>query len=306
MKYFYLLVFLMCSAISHAQLPGFPLIDHTSEWHIYGYGTGTELQCNPPLADVRTTLSYFIQGDTTINSKNYLKMYYERADSHSCFNNSAINWVNYSAGVGGYIREIDNQIFRYNGMINDEELLYDYNTINVGDSLYHNCLVSSIDTLYLLHQPYLKYVCDCNSDFLIQGIGTKRTFFSRLGCGIGIEADWKNMCYSKNGFTIEVDTSANCISTGDSTLYILASNVIPITKYQLYPNPTSNKVNVVFDETIIDSYSIYSIDGKKLLFADSINSTELAIDISNLISGLYILKIELNNGEIIKEKIFKD
>jgi len=292
MKYFYLAFFLICSTISHAQLPGFPLIDHTSEWHTRGGFAYSTSECNNP--------------DTVMNNKTYLKMYYERIDSNYCIGNTAITWVNTSGGFRRYIREENNQIFVYDEDINDEALVYDYNTIEIGDSLGSNCMVSSIDTLYLLHQPYLKYICDCNYDFLIQGIGTKRFLFTNISCGMGIEGDWRNMCYSKNGFTIEIDTSANCISTGDTTLYVSTSDIVPTTAYRLFPNPTSNTINVVFDEAVmIDNYSLYSIEGRKLLLTDSINSTEFAIDISDLANGLYILNIELNNGEIIKEKILK-
>lgn len=297
----------MCFTNGHAQLPGFPLIDNTSEWYFQGEAWYQEFQhCNQQTAVENTYYSYFIQGDTLMNNKTYLKMYYERIDSNYCLDNPSITWVDSSNGFRDYIREEGNQIFIYEEDINDEVLVRDYNNIEIGDSLGYNCMVGSIDTLYLLHQPYLKYICDCNYDFRIQGIGTKRYFLTSIGCGIGIHGDWTNMCYSKNGFTIEIDTSANCISTGDSTLYVSTSDIIPTADYQLFPNPTANKINVVFDESVImDNYSLYSMGGKKLLFSSSVNSTEFTIDISDLISGLYILNIELNNGEMIREKILK-
>lgn len=309
MKFIYFLMFLMTLNTSIAQVPGLPLIDNTSEWHFQGTAWYFEFtNCNQDFAVEDSYITYYIQGDTMINSQTYLKMYQERIDSNYCSSNPAIQWVDVSDNFRSFIREENNRIFTYNPSMGTEELFYDYNTIGIGTTLSSDCVVSSIDTLYLLYQPYLKYNCGCtynNSEFLIQGIGTKRYFFASLNCGVGIEGDWVNKCYTKNGFTISIDAMTSCISTGDTTLYVDVNEVSEQTERRIYPNPSDDKIKVEIDKGLIEKYAVYAIDGRKLLFSDHINSAELSLDLTNLEKGVYIIVFELNNGQVFGEKIVK-
>ena len=62
----------------------------------------------------------------------------------------------------------------------------------------------------------------------------------------------------------------------------------------LYPNPANNTLNVETND-IISSIEIYSISGKKV-YHNSFNSDKLNIDISNISTGQYIVKIITENN----------
>jgi hypothetical protein len=67
----------------------------------------------------------------------------------------------------------------------------------------------------------------------------------------------------------------------------------------LYPNPTPGAIQIKTTE-VIDKYEIYSISGQKVVEG---NSTSL--NISTLIPGTYLIKIQLKNNTMITEKIIK-
>lgn len=68
-------------------------------------------------------------------------------------------------------------------------------------------------------------------------------------------------------------------------------------KFNLYPNPASDILNIEFNEAI-KSVEIYSLHGQKVI---ETNQTE--INISNLASGMYIVKVQDLNGSYATKKL---
>jgi len=79
----------------------------------------------------------------------------------------------------------------------------------------------------------------------------------------------------------------------------IEGNLLP--KLVIHPNPTSDTINLVFpnSEEII-GMALYDISGKQM----DVKSTTNTIDVSNLPNGLYILKINSEEG-IASRKIVK-
>ncbi len=73
----------------------------------------------------------------------------------------------------------------------------------------------------------------------------------------------------------------------------------------VYPNPTNNKLNV---ETLdsLKEVSISDFTGKVVFYNKDVRNKKLSIDISMFSSGLYIVKVVLDNGEIVSKKIIKN
>jgi hypothetical protein len=80
----------------------------------------------------------------------------------------------------------------------------------------------------------------------------------------------------------------------------LSTNDTGLVDLKLYPNPTSNFINISSSETI-DKIELYSILGKKILES---NSTD-TIDISVVNSGIYFVKIYSRNRNVSKKIIKK-
>ena len=75
--------------------------------------------------------------------------------------------------------------------------------------------------------------------------------------------------------------------------------------FKIYPNPASEIITIETDGNS-DSYQveIISISGK-LLYSQSLSNTNSTIDISDLPSGLYLVKITGNKGNVYQERIIK-
>ena len=69
----------------------------------------------------------------------------------------------------------------------------------------------------------------------------------------------------------------------------------------MFPNPSSGIVNIETQEELT-AITLYSISGKQLL-----HTTQLMkqIDISNLATGVYILRMTSKNG-VVEKKIVKE
>ena len=93
-------------------------------------------------------------------------------------------------------------------------------------------------------------------------------------------------------------------STQSVDLASLSSNeFVSNSEFRAYPNPIKNILNLSF-ETTITSASIYNLLGQEVI-SKAINATEGTIDVSNLTSGTYFVKVFANTFvktlKVIKE-----
>lgn len=63
----------------------------------------------------------------------------------------------------------------------------------------------------------------------------------------------------------------------------------------IYPNPSKDKLSIN-SQAIIDGIQIHELNGKLVKRIDSVNSTYLDVDISNLENGTYLVSVITNNG----------
>ncbi len=72
--------------------------------------------------------------------------------------------------------------------------------------------------------------------------------------------------------------------------------------FKIYPNPVSCQLFISSENTVIESISIYSLTGKKVV--EIVNQTNF-IDVSTLSKGLYFIEISSITGKSIKKFIKK-
>ena len=73
-------------------------------------------------------------------------------------------------------------------------------------------------------------------------------------------------------------------------------------KVKLYPNPVNDVLNISLDKEIT-IVSIYNLLGQEVL-SKSVNSNETSIDVADLTTGTYLIKVTSNN-EVKTLKIVK-
>ena len=77
-----------------------------------------------------------------------------------------------------------------------------------------------------------------------------------------------------------------------------------LNKISLYPNPVNDLLSIAGAETIIKGYNIFDIQGRLIKQFTSSNSIN-QIDVSSLDSGVYLLKLKSELGEVVKRFIKK-
>ncbi len=79
----------------------------------------------------------------------------------------------------------------------------------------------------------------------------------------------------------------------------LATNTFVNTenKFKIYPNPTSNTINMNFDANLENaSVKIISVTGQTVLDKQSITGNDFSLDVSSILKGIYIIQITDENS----------
>ncbi|MFT5250484.1 MAG: hypothetical protein ACI93P_002226 [bacterium] len=106
--------------------------------------------------------------------------------------------------------------------------------------------------------------------------------------------------YSNSTYIDNINVFAESLGVSDNEL----------TGVLLYPNPSSEKVNISFNSTNGDAYQIKIINSLgqviKEIGETSFNgSNDISLDVSNFSIGLYFVKIEVDNLSTIKKLLIK-
>ncbi|WP_299115400.1 T9SS type A sorting domain-containing protein [uncultured Winogradskyella sp.] len=105
-------------------------------------------------------------------------------------------------------------------------------------------------------------------------------------------------------------TNSNIVTTINYTadevevevVEVLSIDDVSVIDFSLYPNPAKDVLNIQTNNVTINSVSIYDMLGKEVLSVKEVNNS---IDISNLKSGIYLIKIATNEASVTK-KIVKE
>ncbi len=74
------------------------------------------------------------------------------------------------------------------------------------------------------------------------------------------------------------------------------------TDFNIYPNPTSDLVQISNSE-LIKQINIQNLEGKIIRTKANINSTKITLSLVNLSKGIYIISATLESGKIVNKKI---
>lgn len=132
----------------------------------------------------------------------------------------------------------------------------------------------------------------------------------------------------KTLFKVQIDVSASTVTpTNSGPLYVTAelthNTTVDTATFQffkwgtnisstqtksnvtIYPNPAKNNVRVTFDkQSNIKTIAIYSLVGKQLVKHNVTNAEYANIDISNIPSGIYFIRLIDDQGQVISTRRF--
>ena len=121
-------------------------------------------------------------------------------------------------------------------------------------------------------------------------------------CGFGI-----------GDYILQTDDQVEIVSGGDfgsseTTSFRIEDNLslseFDETNVQIYPNPTSSVLNIQVPQSSQYNYSIFTMNGKRVLNGD-FNSSNTQINTNSLSTGVYIIQITNGDNSISKRMIKK-
>lgn len=265
----------------------YPLIEEGKSWNVM---TVVPSGGWPPFDTTYFTVNYYITGDSIHNNNEYKKLFTSDEETPTY-------WT-----LKGIIREDSSKKVWYKRIFDENEvLLYDF-SLMAGDSLklgfdttiYY--LVDSISTEIVNGLQRDKFWISQYDYYWhetwIEGIGSNKGIIN--GAMASAVGGWTYLlCMSENGELIYMNPNyESCyLITG------INDNEKPI--IQIYPNPVKNLLRIENINNIeIGSISLINLNGQ---IVKQFNSLKNQLDISDISSGLYILKISYKNGELIEK-----
>jgi len=87
---------------------------------------------------------------------------------------------------------------------------------------------------------------------------------------------------------------------------VLSTNTFLSEKFNLFPNPVSNVVNISNSENrIVNKVDIYDVTGKLINTQKFSNESEIQLNVEALNSGTYLLHLQTNEGIAVKKLVKK-
>ncbi|MCD6113479.1 MAG: T9SS type A sorting domain-containing protein, partial [Bacteroidales bacterium] len=228
---------------------------------------------------------------------------------HDFFNGVYYNYFYYNNVYSGAIRESEGKWFYYTNSEsypNTDTLLYDFN-LEIGDTLPetyttpHDCfVVTDIDSILVngsyKKQFYLMQGTGIGANVVIEGIGSDAGLLEQM---CQFEFNWFLICYVENNISYWGASIGDC----NLTVNIDELNTNK-TELKIFPNPVKreDKFITVCNNNETGELRIFNCQGnlfKKIKFG---TSTSTLVNISNLKSGIYIIKVNFDNGSTFAYK----
>jgi hypothetical protein len=110
---------------------------------------------------------------------------------------------------------------------------------------------------------------------------------------------FKNIIYmNQEGVLVQLEDKTAYLNLGRKK----NTNVLDEKKLIIYPNPSSNYVNMHLNgNNEVISYKIFDLQGREIIKTDAVNPKSNQIDVSSLQNGLYLLRVETTLGPISKK-----
>ena len=261
----------------------YPIVQENNEWNVLQVvypGTGN------PWDTIYWTETFKLTGDTIISEQTYKKVFFSEEEI-------PMNWE-YEGGI----REEDKKVWYFPKYGNGETMIYDF-TVNVGDTvgyLYQAVMVVDSITFHEISGVERKHIYFSYIDFSpytelwIEGIGSNYGIFSS-GSGGSLGGWTWLLCMSENEDLIYMNPNYNSCHLISTKIEEINNSII-----QVYPNPASEIIKIENIENLkIETISLIDIKGKKII---EFENNRNYLDISRISSGIYLLKLTHENGEI--------
>jgi len=280
------------------------IVDTTKMWRnrIIGF------ECNSNPYSERYTETIKFEGDTTINFKQYKKIFRAVDEFYS-------QWEFYA-----FIREDNNEkvfiradtsqqeylLYDFNPNINDTLMVYsifDYTYFNAEFGFVSNIMkVDSIDTVFIAgkNRKRISISCDnCMEEYWVEGIGNLENGILHNQMGYFNSITQNLLCvYNSDTLLYENPDINSCYEYYECPTNIVEKNKIK--KITIYPNPITETSTLKIDNSNNNTLEIYDNQGKLITKINIDN--EYIINRKDFKSGIYFYLIRNKENLIGKGK----
>ncbi len=261
------------------------------------------------------TFIHYLNGDSTINSISYRKVY----SRGYVINDNVDPWTPGCTGThffdefDGLIRQDGMSIYKWDGT--RDTLLYDFD-VSIGDTLPQTAIhsstttiVDSISTIVINGTPRNKiFISDTNwtvnISYMIEGVGSDKGLYELFtqDNSSGTTCNLQELkCFLVNN---QVEFGTDC---DFNELVIGIPEKENSDKVNLYPNPTNSGISIEYPESSeLLQIDCFSSSGYRIKL--SMNKTEKAMmqgGLDNLPEGIYLIELTFKNGLVIHKKLVK-
>lgn len=295
-----LLPFLLAFVVSaHAQMNvyhEFP--DSNAWWNVTAQGccwTGCAgpPTPNPIIADY--VFSYYINGDTLINSVPYRKMYKSGSGHEHCAYGNAVNvWYYYDDYFGAFREDTSTrEVFYVAPSTTNEFVWYDFGA-GVGDIMmpWEPCsVVASIDSVLIGNTYRKRFNLDPQQVMgyvVIEGIGSTSGLMEPV---CPFEYSGTLTCFIQENQTLYPDTITSCDIITD-----MSEQHNRVQELTIAPNPFSSATNVYAHIPMRNStLTIFNCLGEAVQMVSGVNGSIVPIERGTLPAGLYFFQLTEEN-----------
>jgi hypothetical protein len=254
---------------------------------------------------------FFIDGDTTINSKQFYKLF----KSGTAYYDPAFYYDHTYAGA---VRDENNRYYYLEKNHSMEVVLYDFD-INTGDtvqtSIETGMVVKSVEVLEngrkkinILKTDFQHGKClNWNNSFFIEGIGSMGGLLFENPCNhVGFRENYL-VCYTENGQLVYQSSLSpkNCDIANTNRIAFRE-----IKDIRLYPIPAKDHLTVEWTDASYQMSSVeaYDVLGKKVSNLKIIKTSphNISLDINNLENGIYFLILKGADFSVIRKCIIRE
>lgn len=259
--------------------------------------------------DYYSRLTFYLDGDTLLNGLLYYKVYHTRWDStvHEMF--PAPPTVQTSGPNYTYALREDSldRFWKGHTAPAAPELLTDFR-LAVGDTLPARCVVDSISTLFYNSVPlkrwWTTYSMWLHRGGVVEGVGD-------LGfvCSLGFESNTWTVCYSKDGLTLQLDTTADC-SVWPAPVYhhqiALGVPQAGASSVCIYPNPATDRLVVQWPAAAVDELLLLNAQGAVVQRHAVAGATEAQLLLGACARGVYLVQLKRNGRVVEGRRVVKE
>ncbi len=269
-------------------------------------------------AQTSWNVAYFVPSDWTFT------------DSLVVCNDTIINSYHYKSVKGspfsthdldGYIREdtITGRVWYLDKSIDHKEYLIMDLSLNVGDTFIINNTpfpgdsISIVDSIKYIDGNKVLYltvnsIVIVSPDYVltfIEGIGPNAGIVYQHEQSLDYETGTILLCSYKD--FVQVYAHSNPLFSGQCNVQSggIEENMTENLRLKIFPNPSSDKIQIELEGTMLYSLEIFDYTGKIISSKTNIYSTSFDIDMTEYPSGIYLLKVKGDDGKYVIGKVLK-